>query len=151
MDESGVILRRAGAGDAAGIAEVWLRSYAAALPMVRRAHTDEEVRAWFRDVVVPKYEAWVAIAEDVPVGLMVLRGGWLDQLYLHPSWRGRGLGARFVALAKQRRLGGLQLWTFQVNEPACRFYERNGFVEVDRTDGSGNEEHEPDVRYVWLG
>jgi hypothetical protein len=41
------------------------------------------------------------------------------------------------------------LWTFQVNGPARRFYERHGFVEVAQTDGSGNEEAEPDVRLEW--
>ena len=44
---------------------------------------------------------------------------------------------------------GLQLWTFQVNEAARRFYERQGFVAAESTDGSGNEERSPDVRYTW--
>ncbi|GHD97675.1 hypothetical protein GCM10010339_00960 [Streptomyces alanosinicus] len=51
--------------------------------------------------------------------------------------------------AKERSPGGLSLWTFQVNKPAHRFYERHGFTAVESTDGSGNEEREPDVRYVW--
>ena len=33
---------------------------------------------------------------------------------------------------------------------ARRFYAREGFVEVDWTDGAGNEEHEPDVRCRWV-
>ncbi|MEU4208477.1 GNAT family N-acetyltransferase [Streptomyces sp. NPDC026206] len=145
------VLRRAGAADAAEVAELWLRSYDAALPAVRRAHTDEEVRAWFRHVVVPGLETWVAEAAGGElVGVMVLDDDHLDQLYLAPSWRGRGLGDRFVALAKERRPGGLDLWTFQVNTPAHRFYERHGFSSAERTDGGANEEREPDVRYVWL-
>ena len=44
---------------------------------------------------------------------------------------------------------GLELWTFQINATAQRFYERHGFVAVDRTDGSANEEREPDIRYRW--
>jgi 8-oxo-dGTP pyrophosphatase MutT (NUDIX family) len=32
-----------------------------------------------------------------------------------------------------------------------RFYERHGFIEIERTDGSGNEEQAPDVRYRWSG
>ncbi len=144
-----VVLRRATADDAAAVADVWLRSYRAALPGVRRAHSDDEVRGWFRDVVVPERETWVADAGGRVVGLMVLSPGDLDQLYLDPDWRGRGLGDRLVALAKERSPDGLELWTFQVNGPACRFYERHGFVEVERTDGRGNEEREPDVRYAW--
>jgi GNAT superfamily N-acetyltransferase len=144
-----VVVRRATAADSGPAAEVWLRSMAAALPGVTRAHSDDEVRAWIRDVVVPRLETWVAVADDVVVGLLVLGDDELEQLCLAPSWRGRGLGDRFVALAKQRRPAGLELWTFEVNAGARRFYERHGFVEVERTDGTRNEEREPDVRYAW--
>ena len=47
------------------------------------------------------------------------------------------------------RGSSLSLWTFQRNEPARRFYEQRGFVAVKETDGSGNEEREPDVLYRW--
>ncbi|WFB11499.1 GNAT family N-acetyltransferase [Streptomyces sp. LX-29] len=144
------VLRRAEAADSEAAAEVWLRSYGAALPSVRRAHSDEAVREWFRRVVVPDHETWVAVAGDAVVGVLVLTGEReLDQLYLDPRWRGRGLGDRFMELAKRRRPAGLELWTFQVNVPAQRFYERHGFTEVLRTDGHGNEEREPDIRYAW--
>ncbi|MFI5766893.1 GNAT family N-acetyltransferase [Streptomyces sp. NPDC051563] len=131
------------------MAGTWLRSFRNALPTVRLAHGDDEVRDWFAFVVVPRYEAWIAEADGVLAGLLVLEGEELEQLYLEPSWWGKGLGDRFVALAKQRRPAGLGLWTFQVNGPAQRFYERHGFVAVERTDGMRNEEQEPDVRYVW--
>ena len=144
-----VTIRRAGLLDAGEMAEVWIRSYAAALPTVRRAHTDDEVRDWFAAVVVPRYEAWVAVDGEALVGLMVLGKTEIEQLYLAPAWRGRGIGDRFIELAKLRRPGGLALWTFQVNQPAQRFYERHGFAAVRRTDGSDNEEREPDMRYVW--
>ncbi|NRQ31755.1 GNAT family N-acetyltransferase [Nonomuraea sp. NN258] len=149
MKNENLVVRRATDADAAAVAEVWLRSYTAALPTVRRAHTDDEVRSWFRDVVVPGRETWVATVDGPVVGMMVLGEEDLDQLYLDPSWRGRGIGDRLVDLAKQRRPDGLALWTFQVNVPAQRFYERHGFVAVERTDGHGNEESEPDIRYVW--
>ncbi|MFJ7072530.1 GNAT family N-acetyltransferase [Streptomyces sp. NPDC098781] len=144
-----VALRRALPADAGAAADVWLLSFAAALPTVVRRRSDDEVRTYFREVVVPLRETWVAEAADRVVGLMVLDGDVLSQLYLDPDWRGRGLGDRFVDLAKRSRPGGLSLWTFQVNKPAHRFYERHGFVPVEYTDGSGNEEREPDVRYDW--
>ena len=145
-----VLLRRALASDAEAAAAVWLRSFAAALPGVVRPRSDAEVRDHFRQVLVPLRETWVAEAADAGVvGVMVLEGEELEQLYLAPEWRGRGIGDRFVALAKERSPGGLTLWTFQVNGPAHRFYERHGFTAVEWTDGAGNEEREPDVRYVW--
>ena len=149
MDSDDLVLRRAVDRDATAMADVWLRSYAVALPAVRRAHTDDEVRDWFKSVVVPGREAWVAVAGDTVAGLLVLGDTELEQLYLDPSWRGRGLGDRLIQLAKRQRPQGLELWTFQLNAPAQRFYERHGFKVAERTDGRHNEEREPDVRYVW--
>lgn len=149
-DGQPVVLRRATAADARDAADVWLRSFAAALPTVVRPRTDDEVREYFHHVVVPLREAWVAeAARGEVVGVMVLEGEELSQLHLAPEWRGRGIGDRFVALAKEHGPGRLSLWTFQVNAPAHRFYERHGFTAVEWTDGAGNEEREPDVRYVW--
>jgi GNAT superfamily N-acetyltransferase len=114
-------------------------------------HTDADVRRWFAGVVLAEREVWLAEADGSGgvVGLMVLDGDWVDQLYVDPSWTGRGLGSRFVEQAKEVRPGGLDLWTFQSNVGAQRFYERHGFVALERTDGSGNEERSPDVRYAW--
>ena len=88
-------------------------------------------------------------AGGIIVGLLALSDDMIDQLYLDPEWRGRGIGVQLLRLAKSRRPGGLCLWTFQVNGPARRFYARNGFVEVELTDGAGNEEREPDVLMRW--
>ncbi|GHC64632.1 GNAT family N-acetyltransferase [Streptomyces flavofungini] len=153
-----VTLRPATEADARAVADVYLRSYDAALPTVRRAHSDDEVRDFFRYVVVGRGGTWVAEAAGEVVGMMVLEAPApqhgperteLSQLYLSPDWRGRGIGDRFVALAKERSPTGLSLHTFQVNEPAHRFYDRHGFTADRWTDGADNEEREPDVRYVW--
>jgi GNAT superfamily N-acetyltransferase len=144
-----VIIRRATDDDAEATATMWLRSRTVALPTVRLAHSDEAVRGWFRTVVIPQHDTWVADAAGAIVGVLVLKGQFVEQLYLDPDWRGRGIGDRMVALAKTRRPEGLELWTFQVNGPAQRFYERHGFRPVERTNGADNEEREPDIRYAW--
>jgi GNAT superfamily N-acetyltransferase len=144
-----VALRRAKPADAAAVADIWLASFRAALPTVRLVHTDDEVRDWIARVVVGQYETWVAEADGAIVGFMALHDDWIEQFYLRPDWRGRGLGRKFVALAKERSPGGLQLWCFQVNAPARRFYEGIGFTPAELTDGARNAEHEPDIRYEW--
>lgn len=149
MENQDAVIRRATDADAPAVAEVWLRSFATALPTVRRAHTDDQVRDWIRHVVVPGQETWVATVDDSVVAMMVLDGDELDQLYLDPPWQGRGIGSGLLATAKQLRPSGLTLWTFQVNAPARRFYTRHGFVPGARTDGRRNEEREPDIQYVW--
>jgi hypothetical protein len=46
--------------------------------------------------VLDEQEAWLAIADDgTLLGLMVLDGDWVEQLYMDPAWTGRGLGTRF--------------------------------------------------------
>ena len=144
-------LRPALPPDAAAVADVYLRSFDAAMPTVRRAHSDDEVRDWIRHVLIPAGYAWVAEVDDQVVGLIVVRDGWIEQLYVDPAWQRRGTGAQLLTLAKEHQPSGLQLWTFQVNRPAQQFYERQGFSAVERTDGSANEEREPDLRYVWPG
>ena len=96
------VLRRAEASDAADVADVWLRSFAAALPSVPSAHNDDEVRAWIHRVVIGTLETWVAVADNSVVGMMALDETDIDQLYLDPQWRGRGIGDVFVAHAKFR-------------------------------------------------
>ena len=147
---AGPQLRRGTGADANLAAEVYLRARRHAVPEIPPpAHSDDEVRQWMHRAL-DEHEAWLAVADDgTLLGLMVLDGDWVEQLYMDPAWTGRGLGTRFVELAKQRRPGGLQLWTFVSNVRAQRFYERHGFTVEERTDGSGNEEKAPDLRYVW--
>jgi len=145
--------RRAVDVDAAAVAEVWIASFTEALPTVRRAHDDEDVRGWVRTHLVPETECWVATDEGDVVAMMALSPGWIDQLYVVPGQQGRGIGSALVGLAQRRCTEegweSVQLWTFQVNDAARAFYARHGFREAELTDGAGNEEREPDVRLVW--
>lgn len=94
-------------------------------------------------------ECWVTSDATGVTGLMLLEPGWIDQLYIRPDRIGLGLGSRLVEVAKDEMPKGLQLWTFQSNRRAQRFYERHGFRSVEFTDGDGNEERSPDIRYEW--
>ena len=146
-------LRRAAAQDARAVADVLISSRRAAGDAIPPAvHTDDETREWVRAVVVAEREVWLAEdAEGRPLGVLVLDGDWVDQLYIEPACTGMGLGSRLIELAKSRRPDGLRLWTFASNTAAQRFYLRHGFVVAETTDGSGNEERAPDIRFVWPG
>ncbi len=76
---------------------------------------------------------------------------WLDDLYVAPAFAGQGIGSALLDLAKAQRPQGFCLWVFESNTPARNFYARRGFVELERTDGSGNEERSPDVQMAWPG
>jgi ribosomal protein S18 acetylase RimI-like enzyme len=151
LPEPEPVIRRATTADVSGAAEVYLRARHAAVPTIPAlAHDDDDVRGWFRDVVVAERELWVAEGgSGAVVGILVLDGDHLDQLYVEPGLTGRGIGSTLLSEAKRVRPRGLQLWAFQSNGGALRFYERHGFVEAERTDGHANEEGAPDVRFVW--
>jgi GNAT superfamily N-acetyltransferase len=92
----------------------------------------------------------VHVAEDngKVVGFCARNGDDLDALYVASEKRGQGVGAALLRHA-QTVVDRLELWTFQANEGAQRFYLRHGFVELQRTDGSGNDERLPDIQYEW--
>ena len=146
----GMAIRSAVAGDADAIVDVWLRSRASSFPAIPPTiHSDHDVHAWFADVVLPTCEVWVSVAPSGQiVALLVLNQASIDQLYVDPDWFGRGIGSCLVELAKERRVDGLVLWTFQSNHRAGRFYERHGF-DVCGTTAGDNEEGAPDMQYRW--
>jgi len=91
---------------------------------------------------------WGRFDDDVLSGIIAFHEGWVEQLYVLPVARGRGVGTELLDVAK-RASDRLELWTFQRNAPARRFYETRGFALVEQTDGARNEEREPDARYLW--
>jgi GNAT superfamily N-acetyltransferase len=69
-------------------------------------------------------------------------------LYVHPDYQGRGVGTALLARCGQPRTG-LRLWTFQQNEGAVLFYERNGFHNLRTSGGLKNEERLPACLMSW--
>jgi GNAT superfamily N-acetyltransferase len=131
-------------------AAVWWRSrHAPDSQVPASTHTEEGVRKWFADVLLPDGQTWVALDDGRIVAVLTLDGDDLDQLYVDPVAARLGVGSSLVELAKDLRPSGLALWTFQSNTRAQAFYRHHGFAEVRRTDGAENEERLPDVRMVW--
>jgi GNAT superfamily N-acetyltransferase len=142
-------LRPAEPKDAEAIADVFLAARKASMPFLPDLHTDEETRAWIRDVVLERDEVWVAAAGDRIDGFLAMNGDVLDHLYVAPRLHGGGVGSALLAKAKQLRPQGFHLWVFQRNMQARGFYEARGLRVRELTDGSGNEEKEPDAIYEW--
>ncbi len=113
-------------------------------------HTDSEVHEWFATIVMPEQEVWIALTDQSIDGVLVTSPGWIEQLYVAPGRARAGIGSALLDHAKAQADGPLDLWTFAGNVGARRFYERHGFVEVERTDGD-NEEGAPDIRYRFTG
>ena len=130
------------------LVRVFIEARRARLQFLIDLHDAGEDRSFFLDALLPQNEVWVAASDGTTAGFVAFAPGWVNQLYVAPAFQGRGVGARLLDLAKQHN-DSLQLWAFQANEPAIRFYERHRFHVVERTDGAGNEAKRPDVRMRW--
>jgi ribosomal protein S18 acetylase RimI-like enzyme len=142
-------IRRARSDDAKAIAEVHFDSRREAVPWLPVLHSREETIAYFTDHVLLHEEVLVAEVNQRVVGFIALLHDHIDHLYIAPTYQHSGIGDKLVAMAKALRPDGLTLWTFQRNVRARRFYEARGFVASEFTNGSRNEENEPDVLYRW--
>lgn len=118
------------------------------LAFLPELHTAEEDLRFFARRFLPACEVWVADDDGMILGYVGFDADWVHHLYVHPDAQGQRIGPQLLALAladgRPRRL-----WTFQQNDRARRFYEKRGFVLVQLTDGSGNEEKTPDALYEW--
>jgi putative acetyltransferase len=146
--EGDILIREAKAADIELVVRLHRHVLETSLPYLPSHHTIEEGLAFFSEVF-ENCAVIVAESHDVVVGYCAYRSGWIDHLYIHPEYQHRGIGS---ALLKQAMHTGstLRLWTFQKNVPARAFYERYGFRLVHGTDGSRNEEREPDALYEWV-
>ena len=144
-------VRRATHDDTDALASLYLSAREAAHPAIPRSvHPPDDTRRWLHSRLdAPGTELWLAEEAGDPVGLLLLEDAWVHSLYVAPEHAGQGVGTVLLDLAKSLRPTGLGLWVFETNDRARRFYERHGFGEVRRTDGSDNEEHQPDIEMAW--
>lgn len=145
--------RAAMANDADSVAAVYLRSRKELVACAPLVHSDEDVRDWIRQHLIPAGRTTVAVADGRVIGFLAVSKdadcGWIDQLYLLPKWVERGIGSRLLGLAQSQLAPPIRLYTFQCNERARRFYERRGFKAIAFGDSSSNEEKCPDILYEW--
>jgi putative acetyltransferase len=141
------VVKRADERNAAAIARLLRLVVRTSLPFLPELHSPDEDLWFLRHVMLVQCEVWVVETSDMD-GFIAFREGWIDQLYVRPERQGRGIGKALLGQA-MRAYSPLRLWTFQKNAAAIRFYLARGFREVERTDGSRNEEREPDILLEW--
>jgi GNAT superfamily N-acetyltransferase len=148
MTSSGLIIRQLELADMDAAAGVHRAAFDHALPWLTGLHTPDEDRWFYRERVFTGCQVHGAFEGGALAAIIAFRSDWIDQLYVLPEVQGRGAGSELLQVAK-RAFDSLQLWTFQRNLGARRFYEARGFALVEETDGARNEEKEPDARYIW--
>jgi GNAT superfamily N-acetyltransferase len=137
--------------DFEAVATVLIESRRAFLPFAPSPHPDHEVRQWVRDHLLQSQRVEVWEEDGLVVAVLATSeqrtGSWIDQLYVLPGWTGRGIGTKLLQHAHDTLPGPINLYTFQENAGARRFYESRGYKAVEFTDGQVNEERCPDVLY----
>ena len=122
-----------------------LNDWIDAMPWMPRVHPPDDVERHYRKSVLPQQRVFVAETDGRVVGFVAVAadGERVDALYLALEARGQGHGPKLLDAVQE---GPQRLWTFQANEGARRFYLREGFREVRRTEGD-NEEGLPDILF----
>ena len=146
-------LRRATDADADSIAEVYLRSRKELVVCAPLVQSDQSVREWVRQELIPGGGVTVASVNGVVVGFVAMARGnecsWIEQLYLHPTHTRRGIGTALLDHVKGELPPPIRLYTFQCNDAARQFYEHHGFKALAYSEGSANDENCPDILYEW--
>ncbi|MEL6839083.1 MAG: GNAT family N-acetyltransferase [Pseudomonadota bacterium] len=141
-----MILRAANERDIAPIAQI-IGDWRADTPYIPPLHTRDEDRQFIAGLVAAQ-DVVVAEKDEAVQGFIARDGVEIGQLYLALHARGQGLGTALLDHMKGQS-DHLELWCFQANTGARRFYERHGFFAERLTDGADNAEQQPDIRYVW--
>lgn len=131
----------------AGTTGAILSEFAETTPWMPRLHSRAEDIAFCGAMIE---RGWVTVAGRTEriEGFIARNGAEINALYVAADARGHGLGQALLQSAQKAR-DDLTLWTFDANMGAQRFYERHGFEAAQRTDGAGNDEGLPDIRYIW--
>ena len=110
-------------------------------------HTLSEQREYFLAQVLPQHRVTLALRESRLVGFIAASNESVSQLHVQVGLHRQGIGSALLALSKARSAGSLWLYAFTQNVRACRFYEKHGFVAVER--GFEPVWKLEDVKYSW--
>ncbi|HEX3454683.1 MAG TPA: GNAT family N-acetyltransferase, partial [Gaiellaceae bacterium] len=126
------MIRRATPDDGPAVSAIFVRAHdqMTYLPRIVDEHRPL-LGGWFID----RDEIWVDEESDTVTGFAGLNADTLTHIYVDPDRQGCGIGTVLLEHAKSLRSERLELWVFQKNEGARRFYERHGFRLVRLTDG----------------
>jgi putative acetyltransferase len=142
------IVRPARAVDAPIIAILNRHVRTKAMPYLPSLHTTDEDLRYFTDNVLCDCCVTVAESAGEIIAFCATRVGWIDHLYVDPEFQGKGIGTILMRLALHDQTD-VRLLVFQRNTKAITFYTKCWFREIERSDGGGNEEREPDVLMQW--
>jgi len=135
--------------DLEAVATVWLESWRSTNLDVAALATELEFQKRIRLELETDWRVIVATEDEQVVGFLATKPtkGVLDQLFINPSAKGRGIGTALLKRAMTEMPGGFWLRTADANRPACAFYEVHG-LRRDRIEPHLRLGHMTAI-YVW--
>lgn len=127
--------------------EMWRDSKEQAIGQ-KEIHSFEKHVYFLNHKLSEQFQIDLALMDEKVVGMIAYNEKEISQLYIHTEYQGIGIGETLLEKVKEQSSGRLTLYTFEVNEKAQRFYEKNGFEIIAR--GCENEENLPDIQYEWI-
>lgn len=118
------------------VVEVWEASVRATHHFV--AESDIQFfRPLVRDVL-PRIKNLFCVRDETGVvaGFIAVDDGHVEMLFIHPDWRGQGIGRRLLQYAVDQ-LGATRLDVNEQNEQAVGFYLHMGFEVEGRSERDG--------------
>jgi putative acetyltransferase len=120
------------------VVAVWEASVRATHHFLTEAHIQFFKSLVADDLAQVEILAGVRDGDGQVVGFIGVEGAEVGALFIHPEWRGQGIGRRLLTYAVEM-LGATELDVNEQNDQAVGFYRRMGFDVVGRSpvDGLG--------------
>ncbi len=126
------------AGDWPRVIEVWEASVRATHHFLTEADI-QHLKPFVRDGLTRlETLAGVRDGEGHVAGFIGVEGVKAEALFIHPAWRGQGIGRQLLTYAVET-LGATEVDVNEQNDQAVGFYRRMGFEVIGRSavDGMG--------------
>jgi len=138
-----VNIRRVMTSDLKSFVELYTLSYRG---LEEYAYTQKKnIEEYFKWLLRRDSGGFLTVELEEPIAFVACDTNWfsgfesetvgeIHELFVHPSYRGRGIGRMLVEkvtdYAKEKKRGIMGLWVGVKNLPAKEFYRKLGFVET---------------------
>ena len=92
-------------------------------------HTPERQEKYLLEKMDQGSRVFLLLAPQ-PAGIVSVRGGLIEDLYVLPECQGRGYGTRLLRYAAGQCEGAPTLWILENNARAAGLYRKEGFRET---------------------
>lgn len=90
------------------------------------------------------------LVEDIPVGIVSVHNGLIENLYVLPSLQNRGYGTQLLLFAIGQCSQTPTLWLLSNNEGAYRLYTKHGFTKTGQVNHLNETLYEFEMQHCAL-